>query len=203
MIIGVLALNSLENVINGALVCNNGAQQQLPAFSGQAVAFELREFDATFYMLFSDRRLLLQQTYRHKVDLTISGTVTSFAKLASSQHGTLPTEVTMAGSVQLAQQLQSLFASLRLDWQSLLTMLCGKPLATGIAVTADKGQAWLKYAAHRWQLNATEFIQQELRVLPCRESVDHFCRQVDNLRHRIARLEARLQPLLSKRPEDY
>lgn len=193
-----LALESLEQAINGYLGLDPRALEQLQSLQGKLIAIELDGLGERLYLLTGNRRLLVLGATEETPDCTISGTPLALARMAEKREGQQQLfrgEVRIEGDTELAHRFSKLLGSLQIDWEEQLSRL------TGDAV-AHQGMQWLRDLEH-WGNQArstlsqdvSEYLQQEQQVLATREQLDRFCEDVDQLRDRLERLQARINRL--------
>ena len=191
-----LLLSNLEKAINRFLSLDPGAAKNQKPLMGKIVCFSFTDLAQSFYMCFSDPQINLQSYCQGKPDLTISGTLSSFLKMATNkQSGTLPADMDISGNIQLAQQFQHFFNHIDIDWEEHLSRFTGDTIATETGKVLRNARSFLRKTIHVLAMDTKEFFEEEKRMIPSKQAVENFCHDVDNLRHGIARLETRLKKI--------
>lgn len=186
-----LALSGLEKTINQLLSWDCHIEHKMQALNHKIIRIDFSDFDQHFYMLFHQQHILLQRHCQGSADLSICGTLSAFAAMSkSNQH--LPSDIHVSGSAQLAQQFQQFFTDIDLDWEEQLAKLVGDGLATNIGAGLRQLQQSIAYGLKNFQLNTSEYLQQEIQLLPTKDRLESYYQDIDALRHRLARFEARL-----------
>jgi ubiquinone biosynthesis protein UbiJ len=191
-----LLLSNLEKTINRFISLDPFAAKNQTPLVGKVVCFTFTDLAQSFYMCFSDQQINLQSYCQGKPDLTISGTLSSFLKMASNKkNGTLPNDMDISGNAQLAQQFQHFFNGIDIDWEEHLSHFTGDTIATEAGKFLKSARSFMKKTVHSLAMDAKEFVEEEQRVIPSKHKVESFCHEVDSLRHGIARLETRLKKI--------
>lgn len=155
------------------------------------------------YILPTKTGLKLTTQCRQQADVVIAGTPVALASMgvctlaggAKAHDG-----VTISGDAELAQELNQLLKKYHIDWEELLAKVFGDSVAHCVGSSARNVSGWGKDTACKMQQNFTDYLQEELRLLPTREAVEDFMQDVDQLRDDCARIEALLGQQFPKCP---
>lgn len=101
----------------------------------------------------------------------------------------------MRGNVEFAEALGFVLRHLRWDFEDDLSHLTGDVVARRIAATGDKLFRSFTDGIHRLGGTLSEYVIYEGGIATAATAVADFCREVDDLRDRQERLEARLRRL--------
>ena len=99
------------------------------------------------------------------------------------------------GDADLLADLNRVFQTLHWDSEADLAPLVGNMAAHRLTTGARTLQAWLQENRASAAATVAEYLTEEQPVLANRPQVEDFCREVDALRDRAARLEASLKRL--------
>jgi ubiquinone biosynthesis protein UbiJ len=136
-------------------------------------------------------------------DVTIRGNVPLFARLLIGDATPTPSTsaaLEISGDIELGQRFQRILRTLDIDWEEQASRLVGDVAAHQIGRAARALRAWGRDAVRTLGQDATEYLQEESRVLAKRPQVDGFLRDVDRLRGDVDRLLKRLERLESSTP---
>jgi ubiquinone biosynthesis accessory factor UbiJ len=195
-VIKVAVLVALEKAINLALALDNDRERRLLDLKNHTIKISLSDLSFDFYLSFTEKAVYVQQYCLGEPQLTIAGTLDAFISMATSKKGAvLPKEMEVMGSAHLAQNLQQFVADIDIDWEEHLSRLTGDTVATQISQLMKKGIKTVKRQSREFGLNLKEYLQEESELLVRQDEVDHFCHEVDELRHGVARLAAKVQQL--------
>jgi len=136
-----------------------------------------------------------------EITATISGTSSAFLAAIQEEHkgdSIFKGQLNFSGQINSAKKLQSFAQSLKIDWQEPLAQLFGDPIGHSLASGIQGFAGWLKSSLSQAPLNLGEYLQEEVQMTPSRFEQAHFSDQVDQLRSRLDRLNARFQRIQSK-----
>lgn len=143
-------------------------------------------------------RLQLLSAPQDDPDASLAGNQRALGRLlfsddpASALHDP---DIELSGDVQLIQRLHRALNQLDINWQDLLGPVLGD-LATRAAATSwEHGHNAVLNATDALKRDITDFIQEEAAFTPNRLQVQHFTDELDALRLRLDRLQARIQHL--------
>ena len=104
-------------------------------------------------------------------------------------------KVVMTGDVVIAEHLKQIMAKMEMDWEEKLSHLIGDIAAHQVGNIFRSANQWRKSTIESTEQNVTEYLQEEIRLLPPREEIDDFFDDIDLIRNDIDRLEALWQRL--------
>ena len=134
-------------------------------------------------------------------DATISARLVALVSLASLEDKvstSIQERVSFQGNVALAQKMQQILAELDIDWEEALAQRTGDVMAFQIHQGARGLGNWLKQSAESVLQTSSEYLREEARLSPTLTEFDVFQARLTELKHDVARTEARLQQLLDK-----
>ncbi len=179
----------LETALNRYLSLDPDILPQLAELAGTVIAIEPEGLGMTLYLFPGAQGVQVMDCYDGEPTVRIRG-----APLALIQQwrGQSAGEIAVEGDAATGRRFQTLVARLDIDWEERLSNVVGD------AAAHQLGQFWRGFRSWGQQTSATllrdgsEYLQQELRVLPSRPAVESFLSAVDVLREDTDRLEARI-----------
>ncbi len=99
------------------------------------------------------------------------------------------------GDIEFANQLRSIFKEVDIDWEEVASKYVGDSVAYQLGVFAKRFGSYGKRSLDNFQMDVSEYLQEESRILPTRVEINHFMSDVDDLDAYVQRLEARIQRL--------
>ncbi len=189
-------LKPIEFAINKALAADPDTQQKLIGFDGQRITVHISDVNVMIHATFTHQMLRLSSGEEEDADLTIAGKASALAGLGKNPGHLFSDDITIYGNVQFAKQLQDVLASFEFDWEHHLAKITGDTLAFPIAHGLRQFGQWLNQSHQSMQLNVSEYLKEEAKLLPDRSQVAHQLSQVDSLRADLDRLEARINRFL-------
>lgn len=193
------ALAGAEASINRALRYDPATRQKLAKLEGQVLAVRLSAPALCVYLAPEADRLRLLSHWEGPVATEIQGSLSALTKVALSRDSNLQgSGVEISGGTGMLLELRQILQGLDIDWEELLSELLGDVAGHQGAEMLRSAKRWLEGRSQSGQRLLSEFVTEELQLLPSRAQLEDFYRSVDQLRLDLDRAEARLQ-LLKRR----
>ncbi len=196
MTIRDLTLEGLEQALNRILALDPDTGRRLAALHGRSIRVVLHGTGIVLnFVPGHDGRLQLLGHLEGEPDCTLSGSPIDLIRASDRDEG--PTQlfaghVSVDGDTGLAQQFSEALGGLDIDWEEQLARLTGDiaahEIGRGVRGAARQGERLGRSARH----NLSEYLTEEVRLLPHRLEVEDFLAEVDTLRDDVERLEARV-----------
>ena len=190
-------LAALEKQANSLLKLDPVTLDRLSDHFGSVVEFRCLEPDFQCYATLLEQHVRLSGIYEGKPDVCFSGSVVSFSQLAGDRKAPFSDiqGLTVTGNKALIQALEHIHLDMELDWEKpvvdVLGIVPGHWLAQGIRF-AGRQFNHLKETAEQ---NLSEYVQEELRLIPTRVELEGFQADVENLKDSVARLAEKVEAL--------
>ena len=192
--INMAALAGIEKIINAALAYDPATRIALSSLTPKVLAIHITSPMITLYIIPQDDCLRIAEHYEGEITTHLSGNVSALLLLATSNNINLKDSgVQVMGNTHFLGELQHILHKLDLDWEELLTQLLGDILGHQSAELIRSKLNWTKDRSTNAMRLASEFLTQELNVLPSKNEVTFLNRQIDDIRLDVDRLEARLE----------
>lgn len=191
----------LEAAVNRVLRLDPDTLARLGELDGKCIAVHLaREGrDVEFFLFPSASGFRVRATPDGVPDVTIRGDVPVFARLVFGGNGAARAgELQISGDIELGQHFQRLLKQIDLDWEEQAARVVGDVAAHQLGRAVRGLRAWARQSRGYLEQDAREYLVEESRLLPRRESVEQFLRAVDTLRADADRLEKRLDQLRNR-----
>src|SRR5690554_6754563 len=150
-------------------------------------------------------RIMLRGASDDPADATLRGTRNALTALLFADDPTAALhhpELRLTGDIHLIQNLYGTLARLDVRWEDILapwvTPAIGDSALHVAADTLRRGQQQAGQSLHSLRLNTTDYLQEELAILPTKAESALFVDQLDALRLRLDRLSARVDLLREK-----
>lgn len=195
------AFATLESAINQLLKLDPDAQQALRAMHPKVVEIQLQNTGITLYFIpDAQGEVQILQHYEGEADCSLIGSPFDLMRANDQREGTrllFAGEVEIVGDRDLAQAFSQLFSNLDLDWEEQLAKWIGDISAHQIGESVRAGKRRLDDSQQRLEQNLSEYLSEELQLLPHRFQVEDFIHDIDLLREDVDRLIARVDHLNS------
>jgi len=104
-------------------------------------------------------------------------------------------EVLIEGNVETGQAFKAILDEMDIDWEEQLSKLTGDLIAHQIGNSARHARNILQHGCTTMKQDTSEYLQEELRVLPSRVETENFSAGVNRTSMDVERLEARIKRL--------
>jgi ubiquinone biosynthesis accessory factor UbiJ len=193
------ALAGAEKIINAALVYDPATRIALTKLEPQVLAVKFTAPEFTLFVMPTQEGVRLLAHYEGDVTTQLSGSASALLSLLKGSPINLKnTGVQVNGNLTFLTELQHILQKIDIDWEEMLSQVTGDIIGHQSADMIRAKMGWAKDRLSSLQRLTTEFLTEELSVLPSKPEVKHFNAQVDNLRFDVDRIEARISQLAAK-----
>jgi ubiquinone biosynthesis protein UbiJ len=192
-----LAGRALETALNHALSLDPDTQSRLATLDGRSVQLHLRGIDLALAITVEGSRLKVGPAPETS-DLRVAATPGSLLSMLFRRHGDesmAPGKVDIAGDAELARRLEKLASGFAPDFEEAFTRTFGDVLGVPLANAVRDGLAHARDTASHLSQDGAAWLRDETRIALAPGEVETFLDEVDALRERAERLDARLARL--------
>lgn len=194
---------SLESAFNRYLRLDPKAGDRLAGLDGRVIALELRGLDLTLVFRVQDQGIAFIDEPEQKPDTLLRGTPLDITRLGlgrgSATGALFSGDVEISGDVETGQAFKMFLDAIDIDWEEQLSRYTGDLLAHRLGNAARHAGSWLGHARLTLEQDLSEYLQEELRVVPTRIEIENLITDIGRLGMDTDRLEARLRRLLAAR----
>ena len=195
------SLKALEIAINQALSLDENMPSKLLVLNEKVLEMIIAPLNVNFFIQFQKGEMLLLDEYDGHPDTIIHSNPIGLIRLsllpASKARSLFNDKIRISGDIELGQQIKKLFDEMDIDWEGHLAHFTGDVVAHQIGSVIRKGMEFKKQFSESMRYNVTEFLQEELRVVPSKNELDDFFNEVDQLALSVERLQAHVNQLMN------
>jgi len=198
MLIKPLLTSALETALNQYLSLDEDVSLFLQPLAGKVIAVVITPFNDSLYLCPTQDSIQCLENFVGDVDTTLTGSLFALGLMGLSRspmNSIYKGEVEITGDMEVGKQFQQLFNQLDIDVEEKISQVTGDIIAHKLGNLFRVSKQWTEESAETFKLNASEFLQEETQDLPALPEIELFYTQVDELRMRYDRLEARLNLL--------
>jgi len=191
----------LDTALNAWLRLDDESLTKLQAMSGKVICMYITGLEVKLYFFPDATGIYTLTEYSGKPDVTIKAPPISLMRLSSATDAgktLLDSDVIIEGNMHLSEQFSDVLSGVDLDWEEWLSHLAGDLVAHKTGEVSRKTATWLTETKATMQMNVSEYLQEESRLVPAEAEVAYYMDQVDNLRADADRLEAKVKRLQKK-----
>ncbi len=204
---GSIAIWPAQQILSAILGSDPHIRKTLNQFAGKAIQISTSAPPLKLCIIFDEDSVRINALDGSKhalpIDAVVRGSVQELlAQLfgsASSSLGASAIEVT--GDVQLVQDIFTTIKRLDLDWKDYLSRFLGDVPTHELGRVSDRSRAWASQVQSNIHRNVDDYLKEEIQLFPHRNELNNFSAGVDDLRLRIDRLQARVEALSSRLPD--
>lgn len=191
-----LAGRALENALNHALSLDPETQSKLSALEGRSVQLHLRGIELALAVTVEGSRLKVGPA-PERSDLRVAASPGSLLSMLFRRHGEslAPGKVDIAGDAELARRLEKLAGGFAPDIEAAFTRTFGEVIGVPLAKAVRDGLVHARETAAHFAQDGAAWLRDETQLAVAPGEVESFLDDVDTLRERTERLDARLARL--------
>jgi len=193
-------LHFVQRTLNRYINESSVAQDALESLNGNSMCIEVKGLGLVISLTADDGELVVAMPDSVDATVTIRGTVLNiFSLLGPTGAQALPkARVSLEGDAEVASGFWQLLQAARPDAEEELSRVVGDVLAHEIGKTANSLDKYGRRVLSAFQMNATEYLQEEVKQLPPRVEIDGFFSSLERLRDDIERTGIRIKRLETK-----
>ncbi|HEX7340962.1 MAG TPA: SCP2 sterol-binding domain-containing protein [Rhodanobacteraceae bacterium] len=197
-----LAGRVLATALNHAVALDPDTQAGLTALDGRRVQVHLRGPELTFVIHVHEGKLAVEPPDEvSEAALRVSATPGSLLGMAlrGGDEAAAPGKVDIAGDAELARRLEKLARGYAPDIEEAFARRFGDVLGVPLAQAFHKAFSHVRDSGRHAVDDVADWLREETRVAVSAAEMDTFLDDVDILRERAERLEARLNRLAARK----
>ena len=194
----LLPIKAMEKTFNRYLSLDNDSPQLLKPLIGKVMGIHIKRPKIAIFFVFHATGVQLSTEPPETVNTEIYTTLFQLMRLKWSKSSSLVNaQFHITGEVETAQLFNELFEKHQIDWEEHLTKIIGDVTAHKMMQLLRKPAGFVKNNKEKMAQDVTEYCQEEAMLLPSNNEVEIFRRDVDELRLKIDRLNAKITLLRS------
>jgi len=188
-----LPIKVLEKAFNAYLSLDTENQASFTRLTGRTLGLHLKRPNVSIYFSFENDTVRLSLEKPEHIDTDIYASLFQLMRLKLSRQPSLVnTQFYIKGDVDTAQSFHELMKQHHIDWEEHLSRIIGDvsthKMIQLLKIPADS----LKRNREKVVADITEYCQEEARLLPSSQEVQAFREDLEELRLRLDRLQARI-----------
>jgi ubiquinone biosynthesis protein UbiJ len=189
----------VEKIIHTALAYDPASRIALAKLEPQVLAINITAPVLTFFVAPTEDGVQLLGHYQDEPTAQLRGSLPALLSLLKSDRLNLKdTGVELIGSTGFITDLQKILKNLDIDWEEMLSQVFGDIVGHQGAELMRSQFSWAQDRLTNMQRLTSEFLTEELRVLPSAPELNFFNAQVDELKLGTDRLQARIEQILAR-----
>lgn len=192
---------ALEQLVNEYLALSPVATESMSRLHGRVIRVELLGLNLGFHLIPGPGGVQVLERAGDEPDCTLRGTPLALLGMGNTERSSarlFAGEVEITGDTELAHRLGEILGSMDIDWEEQLSRFTGDIVAHQVGNQARGAIRWGRQTLQTLGLDLSEYLQEELSLLPARPEIESFLAEVDEVRDGVERLEARHRLLVGR-----
>jgi len=186
---------AIQQSIATVLRLDPHTKQSLSSIDGKVIRVEVSSPVLVFHLIVVDNRVDVEGSFDAVPDTTISGSANDLLSLRSKNDALYTGAVKISGDMAVGEQLRLIIANIDIDFEDVIAPLTGDTIAHQAGRVGSSLGAWFSETGVALKRNTSEYLQEEAEFLAPNSEVNRFCSEVDELREKADRLDARVHIL--------
>ena len=190
---------TVEMFLNEAIAHDKHSKNLLKGLNEKSFEFFFTDTRRTIGLVFFDSRITIRSSQFCEInqlpDVKISSSSLNFASLLLTNNKTKKianNKFELYGDANLANQLNSVIEKIDFRWDDLLTLMAGDIVTNQVSEKNKKLKQSNTEGLKRLATTLDDFLSEELRLTPAKDRVEALGENIDNLRLRLDRAEAKI-----------
>ena len=191
-------ISGFESAINRYLRLDPDAAARMAQLDGQCIALEFRGLDLTLFILPGEQGIRLKDKIEGEADTVLRGTPLGMAQLGlggNTGKTLFSGDVKIDGNIETGQAFKAVLDEMDIDWEEQLSKLTGDFIAHQLGNATRHTGKILQHGRSILEQDISEYLQEELRVLPSHIETENFSANVSRIGMDMERLQARIKRL--------
>lgn len=191
----------IESVLDGAIALDPETRERLAALEGRAISMTFKGTGLAMRMVVDDGRLRIGPADTDTSALSLAatpGTLLSMFLRRGDDSAMAPGQIDISGDAELARRLEQIATRFAPDVDEAFSRAFGDVLGFQVARQFRRALTVMQRSARDLATDSVDFLRDESRDLVARPELDDFLDEVDRIRDRGDRLDARVRGLLAK-----
>lgn len=189
---------ALEAALNRLVDLDAETRSALSALHGRALTVDFKGAVPSLRLAVDGERLRVGPAFEGDSALRVAATPGALLALVLARGGessAAPGRVEIAGDAELARRIERIASRFAPDFEEAFARTFGDVLGVPLARALRDALAWSRASARGLAQDAAEFLAEEGRDVVARAELERFLDDVDALRERADRLDARVRRL--------
>lgn len=191
----------LESVLDRAISLDPETRDRMRALEGRAVTMTFKGTGLAMCLVVDAGRLKIGPADADVSALSLAatpGTLLSMLLRRGDEAAMAPGQIDISGDAELARRLKQVATRFAPDIDEAFSRAFGDVIGFQLARQFRRSLAWMQRSARDLATDSVDYLRDESRDLIARPELDDFLDDVDRIRDRADRLEARVRGLLEK-----
>jgi ubiquinone biosynthesis protein UbiJ len=192
-------LSIIESVLNTIIQLDARTTNRIESLNNIRCHIEIIDI-TTFDILFLNHRIKLLPPLSETIDTTIKGPLNAFLSLSITKdvREAAKQGLSVEGNMVAANHIQTLFFTLAIDWEELISRVTGDTIAHQMVSFLKKAKLKQQSLFESLSNSTRLYITEEIHLLPTVTELDQLINDIDHTRADVERLEAKISLLEKK-----
>ncbi len=197
----ILLAQALETAVNQVLKLEGDIETLMQPLVGRSLSVEVTDWRFKLLLVGKPQGFHVYVNAENQADVMLSGDLFALLSLVKSDQPQAilsGQKVSVSGDTSVLQAFSLFAKQLNLDWQQALSNIIGDIPAHLLSQPLKRALQYLQQNHQSHYQDLRDYLQQECRLLPCREEVEDFFEDIQQLRQDIDRLALKVECMATK-----
>jgi len=186
-----MIIEKINKFISIAIENSNLEKQDFSSLNGKKITIILSNTSTIINIKINDENIMLQESNDVEPDLSLEGSPIAFINYFNNID--TDNSIKISGAASLAEKFSNVAEKINIDWEQIIANYTTDDIAyytAKISESLKKNSGGVKESFIR---NLKEYIRDETDIIPSKESINSYVKDVDNLRNKIEMLDVKLK----------
>jgi len=186
-----MVIEKINEFISLAIENSNIEEKEFSSLRKKKIAIILRNTSTIIYINILDDAIILSEGIELEPDLTLEGSPIAFLNYFSNMSG--DHYITISGDASLAESFSNIVKKINIDWEQIVSEYTNDDLAFYSSRFLSLFKNKVKEIEGSFVRNMKEYIRDETDIIPSKNSINNYIKEVDDLRNKIEVLDVKLK----------
>ena len=174
-----------------AMENSNLEKQDFSSLDGKNIVIILSNTSTVINIKISDETIILQENHEEEIDLSLEGSPIAFINYFNKID--TDSSIKISGAASLAENFSNLASKINIDWEQIIADYTNDDIAYYSVKISESLKQKSNEVKESITRNLKEYIRDETDIIPSKESINSYIRDVDTLRNKIEMIDAKLK----------
>tara|TARA_B100001996_G_C18671121_1_gene596782 strand:+ start:535 stop:1104 length:570 start_codon:yes stop_codon:yes gene_type:complete len=186
-----MVIEKINEFISIAIENSNIERNDFSDLNKKKIAIILRNTSTIIYLNILDDTIILSENIELEPDLTLEGSPIAFLNYFSNIGG--DHSISISGEASLAESFSNIAKKINIDWEQILSEYTNDDIAFYSSRFFSLFKNKAKEIEGSFLRNMKEYIRDETDIIPSKDSINNYIKEVDNLSNKLDVLDIKLK----------
>ena len=186
-----MIIEKINKFISLAIENSNLERQDFSSLDGKNILIILSNTSTVINIKIRGETIILQEINEEEIDLSLEGSPIAFINYFNNVD--TDSSIKISGAASLAENFSNLASKINIDWEQIIADYTNDDIAYYSVKISESLKQKSNEVKESITRNLKEYIRDETDIIPSKESINSYIRDVDTLRNKIEMIDAKLK----------